>query len=87
VIPVTEQHLTASTAAKAAPTTVNVILNRSKAMQLMHEHLARAQHEFHVEEMRHQEQARRLVRARRAARRAEKAAMRARRLQALAVIR
>jgi hypothetical protein len=62
------------------------ILNRSTEMQLMHEDLARAHSAQRLEEAVRRERAHRLVVAHRAARRAEQAAMRARRLLASAVI-
>jgi hypothetical protein len=71
----------------AAPTIVNNVLNRSKEMQLMHEDLARAHSAYRLEELLRYERSRRVVRAHRAARRAEEAALRARRLLALAVVR
>ncbi|MGZ4591743.1 MAG: hypothetical protein ACXV4A_14010 [Actinomycetes bacterium] len=77
----------ASIAAEAAPTIVNSVLNRSKAMQLMHEDLARAHSAYHLEELLRHERSRRVARAHRAARRAEEAALRARRLLDLAVLR
>ena len=73
----------------ARPTSVNQqthILNRSSTMQLMHEDLARAHSQLRLEEAVRRERAHRLVVAHRAARRAEQAAMRARRLLASAVI-
>src|SRR3954468_20735116 len=76
-----------NTAANAAPLVVNTHLNRSKAMQLMHEDLARAHSQHRLEELIRHERSRRLVRAHRAARRAEEAALRARRLLALVVVR
>lgn len=63
------------------------ILNRSTEMQLMHEELARAHLAMRHEEAVRQVRAHRLVAARRASRRAEQAALRARRLLALAVVR
>ncbi len=63
-----------------------VVLNRSTEMQLMHEDLARAHAAQRLEEAVRRERAYRLVAAHRAQRRAEQAAMRARRLLASAVI-
>ena len=60
-------------------------VNRRTQMQLMHEDLARAHAAQRLEEAIRRQRAHRLVAAHRAARRAEKAAMRARRLLALAV--
>ena len=60
------------------------ILNRSTEMQLMHEDLARAHSALRLEEARREQRARRLAAAHRASRRAEQAALRARRLLALA---
>ena len=60
-------------------------MNRRTQMQLMHEDLARAHAAQRLEEAIRRQRAHRLVAAHRAARRAEKAAMRARRLLALAV--
>ena len=60
------------------------ILNRSTEMQLMHEDLARAHSALRLEEARRDQRARRLAAAHRASRRAEQAALRARRLLALA---
>jgi hypothetical protein len=62
------------------------ILNRSTEMQLIHEDLARAHSALRLEEAIRRERAHRLVSAHRAARRAELAALRARRLLALAVV-
>jgi hypothetical protein len=62
------------------------ILNRSTEMQLMHEDLARAHSQLRLEEAVRRERAHRLVVAHRAHRRAERAALRARRLLASAVI-
>jgi hypothetical protein len=56
-------------------------------MQLMHEDLARAHSALRLEEAVRRERAHRLVAAHRASRRAEEAALRARRLLALAVVR
>ena len=60
------------------------VLNRSTEMQLMHEDLARAHTALRLEEARRDQRARRLAAAQRASRRAEQAALRARRLLALA---
>ncbi len=62
------------------------VLNRSTEMQLMHEDLARAHAAQRLEEAVRRERAHRLVAAHRAHRRAEQAALRARRLLASAVI-
>jgi hypothetical protein len=78
---------TGKTPADEAPSIVNNVLNRSKAMQLMHEDLARAHSAQRHEEALRRARARRLVVAHRAARRAEESAMRARRLLALAIVR
>ena len=59
-------------------------LNRSTEMHLMHEDLARAHSALRLEEARREQRARRLAAAHRASRRAEQAALRARRLLALA---
>ncbi len=61
------------------------ILNRSTEMLLMHEEMARAHTAQLLEEAVRRRRAQRLVAAHRAARRAEKATLRARRLLALAV--
>jgi hypothetical protein len=61
------------------------VLNRSTEMQLMHEDLARAHSQQRLEEAVRRERAHRLLVAHRAARRAEQAAMRARRLLASVV--
>ena len=55
-------------------------------MQLMHEDLARAHSQHRLEDALRRERAHRLVAAHRAARRAEQAALRARRLLASAVL-
>jgi hypothetical protein len=70
--------------APTAPDHVTHIVNRSTEMQLMHEDLARAHTALRLEEAIRQQRARRLAAAHRAARRAEQAALRARRLLALA---
>jgi len=73
----------------ARPTSVNQqthILNRSTTMQLMHEDLARAHSQLRLEDAFGRARAHRPVPAPRAARRAEQAAARARRLLASAVI-
>ena len=62
------------------------VLNRSTEMQLMHEDLARAHSQQRLEEAVRRERAHRLLVAHRAARRAEQAAQRARRLLASAVL-
>lgn len=56
-------------------------------MYLLNEDLARVQHAARLEEAQRQRRAYRLVAARRASRRADEAALRARRLLALAVAR
>jgi hypothetical protein len=56
-------------------------------MQLMHEDLARAHSALRLEEAIRSQRAHRLAAAHRASRRAERAALRARRLLALAVVR
>jgi hypothetical protein len=73
--------------ASTAPDHKTHILNRSTEMQLMHEDLARAHSALRLEEAVRRERAHRLVAAHRASRRAEEAALRARRLLALAVVR
>lgn len=73
--------------APTAPDHQTHILNRSTEMQLMHEDLARAHSALRLEEAVRRERAHRLVAAHRASRRAEEAALRARRLLALAVVR
>jgi hypothetical protein len=78
---------TGKTPADEAPLIENNVLNRSKAMQLMHEDLARAHSAQRHEEALRRARARRLVAAHRAVRRAEESALRARRLLAIAVIR
>jgi hypothetical protein len=70
--------------APTAPDHVTHIVNRSTEMQLMHEDLARAHTALRLEEVRREQRARRLAAAHRASRRAEQAALRARRLLALA---
>jgi hypothetical protein len=62
-------------------------VNRSKEMYLLNEDLARAQYAQRLEEAQRRQRVQRLVAARRASRRAEEAALRARRLLALAVAR
>jgi hypothetical protein len=69
------------------PTVPKDALNRSKKMQLLHEDLARAHTAQRLEEIQRQQRAVRLVAAHRAQRRAQEAALRARRLLALAVVR
>ena len=61
-------------------------LNRSTEMHLMHEDLARAHSALRLEEAVRRERMHRLVVAHRAHRRAEQAALRARRLLASAVV-
>lgn len=73
------------TAPTEQSTVMNDAVNRSREMQLMHEDLARAHSAARLEEVERQRRALRLVAAHRAARRAEEAALRARRLLALAV--
>jgi hypothetical protein len=75
------------TAADVAPTNVNISLNRSKAMQLMHEDMARAHSALRLEELLRHERSRRVVAAHRAQRRAERSVARAQRLLALASVR
>jgi hypothetical protein len=75
------------TAPAEMPTSINDVVNRSHEMQLMHEDLARAHSAQRLEEVSSRQRALRLVAAQRAARRAEEAALRARRLLALAVVR
>lgn len=79
----TTQHI----AAEPAPTIVNKSLNRSKAMLLMHEDMARAHSALRLEELLRHERSRRVVAAHRAQRRAERSVARAQRLLALASIR
>ena len=69
-----------------APDHQTHILNRSIEMQLMHEELARAHSALRLEEAIRRQRVHRLVAAHRASRRAEQAAVRARRLLALAVV-
>lgn len=76
-----------SVIAPTAPDHQTHILNRSIEMQLMHEDLARAHSALRLEEAIRSQRAHRLAAAHRASRRAERAAMRARRLLALAVVR
>jgi hypothetical protein len=64
----------------------NVVPNRSTEMQLMHEDLARAHAAQRLEEAVRRERLHRLVVAHRAHRRAEQAALRARRLLASVVV-
>lgn len=77
-----ESHISST-----APDHQTTIVNRSTMYQLMHEELARAHAASRLEETISRERAYRLVAARRAARRAEQSAVRARRLLALAVVR
>ena len=81
-----EKTSSTKAAANAAPTNVNHVLNRSKAMHLMNEDMARAHSVLRLEEAVRRERAHRLVVAHRAARRAEQASMRARRLLASVVV-
>lgn len=67
-------------------THTNVVWNRSTEMQLLHEDLARAHQAARYEELVRRERAHRLVAAHRAARRAEAASRRARRLLALVAV-
>jgi hypothetical protein len=69
-----------------APDHKTHILNRSTEMQLMHEDLARAHAAQRLEETVRRERAHRLLVAHRAARKAEEATLRARRLLALATV-
>ncbi len=62
------------------------IVNRSTEMHLMHEDLARAHAAQRLEETVRRERAHRLLVAHRAARKAEEATLRARRLLALATV-
>lgn len=68
-----------------APDHQTHILNRSTEMQLMHEDLARAHSAQRLEEAVRRQRAYRLAAAHRASRKAEQAALRARRLLALAI--
>jgi len=79
--------LTADTGSVAAGTHQTYVTNRSFEMHLLHEDLARAHAAQRLEEAIRRQRAHRLVAAHRAARRAEQAALRARRLLALAVVR
>ena len=81
------QRTATKTAADAAPTIANTSLNRSKAMLLMHEDLARAHSALRLEELLRHERSRRVVAAHRAQRRAERSVARAQRLLALASVR
>jgi hypothetical protein len=72
--------------AATAPDHQTHIVNRSTEMLLMHEDLARAHTAARLEETLRRERVHRLVAAHRATRRAEQAAMRARRLLALATV-
>ena len=74
------------TAAPAQTVNSSYVVNRSTEMQLIHEDLARAHSQHRHEDALRRERAHRLVVAHRAARRAEQAALRARRLLASAVI-
>ena len=87
--PQTRQSVIAPDVEPTKPTrTVHqtVVLNRSTEMQLMHEDLARAHAAQRLEEAVRRERMHRLVVAHRAHRRAEQAALRARRLLASAVV-
>ena len=66
--------------------TRHTIENRSTEMQLLHEDLARTYSALRLEEAVRRERLHRLVAAHRATRRAEEAALRARRLLALAIV-
>jgi len=79
--------LTADTASVGVGTHQTYVTNRSSEMHLLHEDLARAHAAQRLEEAIRRQRAHRLVAAHRAARRAEEAALRARRLLALAVVR
>lgn len=79
--------MTVGTGSVAVGTHQTYVLNRSFEMYLLHEDLARAHAAQRLEEAIRRQRAHRLVAAHRAARRAEEAALRARRLLALAVIR
>jgi hypothetical protein len=81
------ENTTPQFAAPAAPAIVNNSLNRSKAMQLMHEDMARAHSALRLEELLRHERSRRVVAAHRAQRRAERSVARAQRLLALASVR
>ena len=81
-----QRLIDAEPARPTATSHVTHILNRSIEMQLMHEDLARAHSQLRLEEAVRRERAHRLVVAHRAHRRAEQAALRARRLLASAVI-
>jgi hypothetical protein len=70
--------------ASTAPHHMTDFVNRSTEMQLMHEDLARAHSALRLEEAIRSQRAYRLAAAHRASRRAEQAALRARRLLALA---
>jgi len=78
---------TQNTAANAAPTNVHHVLNRSKAMHLMNEDMARAHSALRLEELLRHERSRRVVAAHRAQRRAERHVARAQRLLSLASMR
>ena len=81
-----EKTSSTKTAANAAPN-VNHVLNRSKAMHLMNEDMARAHSALRLEELLRHERSRRVVAAHRAQRRAERSVARAQRLLALASLR
>ena len=82
-----EKTSSTKAAANAAPTNVNHVLNRSKAMHLMNEDMARAHSALRLEELLRHERSRRVVAAHRAQRRAERSVARAQRLLALASVR
>ena len=73
--------------ARPAPLIVNNALNRSKLMLVMHEDLARAHSAARFEERLRHERSLRVVRAHRAQRRAQEAALRARHLLDVASVR
>jgi len=79
--------MTADTGSVRVGTHQTSVTNRSSEMHLLHEDLARAHAAQRLEEAIRRQRAHRLVAAHRAARRAEEAALRARRLLALAVVR
>ena len=82
-----EKTSSRKTAANAAPTNVIHVLNRSKAMYLMNEDMARAHSALRLEELLRHERSRRVVAAHRAQRRAERSVARAQRLLSLASLR
>lgn len=83
----TDRRTERDTRVDAAANNVTNVLNRSKAMQLMHEDMARAHSALRLEELLRHERSRRIAAAHRAQRRAERSAARAQRLLALASIR